>query len=300
MKFDIDSKIQSLLESACVRILHSPEALGGWRDIQTKKPGDVLIEADVFCDGIYAKTAREAGLQYHSEETKGDLTAWESGEILVIADPIDGSSEFGRYGPRRTPIMTAALALRGTEIIAGVVGDLWNETVYGIDAEGLYSYSLRVGHHNRQPIQLVESRRGTVLANAAVAAYAPYYRLMKMLYPGLFENALIVANNAGIGTQLAVVEMTAQHAVAASIETKPIDLFEHIGAVLACRAGAYVCRMDGSEFITDPRHLQTSITAVSKDIADEIWSSIRDQYKAAGMPHDVILDTPDGMAFQKS
>ena len=180
--------------------------------------------------------------------------------------------------------MTAALALRGTEIIAGVVGDLWNETVYGIDAEGLYSYSLRVGHHNRQTIQLAGSRRGTILASAAVAAYAPYHRLMKLLYPGLFENALIVANNAGIGTQLAVVEMTAQHAVAASIETKPIDLFEHIGAVLACRAGAYVCRMDGSEFITDPRHLQTSITAVSKDLADEIWSSIRDQYKAAGMP----------------
>ena len=71
MKFDIDSKIQSLLESACVRILHSPEALGGWRDIQTKKPGDVLIEADVFCDKIYAKTAEKRDCSTTARRPRG-------------------------------------------------------------------------------------------------------------------------------------------------------------------------------------------------------------------------------------
>ena len=299
MDFQIDSDIQSLLESACVKILHSPEALGGWRDIRTKSPGDVLIEADVHCDGVYADTAQREGIAYHSEETRGDFSVWESGDIFIIADPIDGSSEFGRYGPRRSPIMTAALALRGTTVVAGAVGDLWNEAVYGLEDEGLYVYQLRTGHPDRRTIRLSEARRATSLGNAAVAAYAPTHTLMRLIYPGLFEHAQVVANNAGIGTQLAVVEMDASHSLCASIETKPIDLFEHIGAIMAAHAGAYVCRLDGSELLADPRHLQSGITAVSAQLAGEIWESVRDQYVAAGIPHDVLIDTPEGRLFQK-
>ena len=96
MQFAIDNEIQSHLEAVCIDILGTAEVLEGGNDIKTKKPGDVLIQADIVCDRKYKEAAKRLGVHYHSEETRGDFNVCEKGEVLILADPIDGSSEFGR------------------------------------------------------------------------------------------------------------------------------------------------------------------------------------------------------------
>lgn len=299
MNFEIESDIQAQLEAAAAEILLTVGSEDRWKDIKTKKPGDVLIEADLFCDRLFSEAAQAAGCRYHSEETYNTSDVQRDGEILVIADPIDGSSEVGRYGPRHTLTTTAALALRGDTVAGGVVGDIWNRNVYGLGAKGLYVYAAAGGKKDVRYLEISETRRKTKLADGCVAAYAPYKMLLDLIYPALYERAQTVSTNAGIGYALMVAEMEAAHAPCASIETKPIDLFEHIGAIMAAHAGAYVCRIDGSPFVSDPRHLQTSITAVSKEFAEEIVACLAPQYEEAEMPHDVICGTPEAERFQK-
>ncbi len=297
MRFDLDANIQSVLEEACVRILRSPEALGGGSPIHTKKPGDVLIEADVYCDRIYAQTAETIDAHYHSEESFGDMSVCDREELILLSDPIDGSSEFGRYGPHRSPVTTAAMALRGQSVTAAVVGDLWNGTVYGLDTDGLYVYTHKPDSAAKRRIVLSDRRRATRLEDACVTVYAPNKLLMGLVYPHLHERVPYVGSGGGIGTQLAVAEMEADHALCASIEPKPSGLYEHIGAILASRAGAHASRVDGTELLLDPRCLQTSMIATSKTLAGDIWATLQGAYSQAEMPQHVWFGTPEAKAF---
>lgn len=299
MKFRIDPAIQTFLETICARILRAPEALCGALDIKTKKPGDVLIEADVFCDRVLADACRNEGFQYHSEETPGDLSIYERDEILVMADPIDGSTNFGRYGAHHTPVTTAAMAMRGGTVVAAVVGDLWTGSIYGIDGSALYAYHHHTGPKERKPIVLAREKRSIRLRDAHIAVYAPNFNLMQLIYPNLYEQAVYVGTSAGIGTQLALVEQQAAHSLSASIESKPTDLFESIGALMATFAGAYACRMDGRDIQLDPRLLQTCLLATSRDLAEEIVDCVRENYARCAMPHAVRLGTPEAEPFKK-
>lgn len=297
MRFDVDVNMQAVLEKACTHILRSPEALGGGAPIHTKKPGDVLIEADVYCDRIYARAAESIDAHYHSEESYGDLSVCDRDEPILLSDPIDGSSEFGRYGPHRSPVTTAAMVLCEESVTAAVVGDLWNGTVYGLDTEGLYVYAHKLGGTAKRRIALSDRRKATRLEDACITVYAPNRLLMGLIYPHLHERVPYVGSGGGIGTQLAVVEMDADHALCASIEPKPSGLYEHIGAILASQAGAHASRVDGTELLLDPRCLQTSMVTTSKTLADDIWATLRDAYDQAEMPQHVRIGSPEAKAF---
>jgi fructose-1,6-bisphosphatase/inositol monophosphatase family enzyme len=298
MDFPIDfcPQRQRLIEEAAAAIVNDLHATDGESVIRYKASDDEQIKADLFADRRYGDLAHENGGIYFSEESQempaAELRAHASSRrVIYVADPIDGSSEFVRAGPHRSPLTTAIMALRGEKLCAAAVGDIWAREVYALRLDPAGSPMLLVTSlvdGTSEPVILSPAKQAILLEDAMVAAYAPSHRNQRidLLFP-MFKAAAYVHNNGGHAFALRVVTGQSPRSYSAAMEPIPTGLWEHIGPILACAAGATTRRLDGSPLELDPTLKQTSITAGSPRLADQIQRVLSQRYQKLGISHRV-------------
>lgn len=290
--FDLDLPCQLRLEQTVARVVSDLAIRRGDQTVVIKDRDDEQIRADVLADSHYQKLAQADNACYLSEESEslGDFAdAHLSGALLYIVDPIDGSSEFARVGPMRSPLSTAIMALRGGRVIAASVGDIWQREIFGLDSgsDGKTALSVRnVDEVERRYPTVSSTKRRLALGDAMVAGYAPSHKghRIDLLLP-LFDAAAYVHNNGGQPFALQVASGESSKSYAVALELVPKELWEHIGPILASAGGASVTRLDGKPLEVDPTLRQTSITAASPALAEEVRQVLAASHQRLGVAH---------------
>ena len=300
ISFDFDPDQQLLLERAVEVVIADPEVRRGEQTTLVKDPADEQIVADARARDCYAKVADQSGALYLSEESLTDaasrkrllaaLSAPGAGETLVyVCDEIDGSSEFARAGPMRSPLTSAIMAVQRRRVLAAVVGDIWSRQIYGLQATNGESPSLYVRNADgtqAHALSVSESKRRLGLSDAMVAGYAPSRKSSRidLLLP-LFREAAYVHNNGGHPFALRVVAGVSTKSYSVSLELAAKECFEQIGPILASAGGATVTRLDGGLIELDLLLKQTSLTAANPALAKEVVRALHDAYASRNAPH---------------
>ncbi len=280
---DIDPALQQRIETtipAIGRVLGREPA-----EWTAKSPNDEELAEDLAADRVWRSVAQELGLHYLSEElTEAEWEQWSQRVndpantewTILIADPIDGSSEWHRTGWRHSPVLTAAMVLTVTRsngtlsavLRAAAAGALWQGITYGIYEDRL-TVAAWDAPQSRRPISVSNEKQCVRIAEAMIAAYAPKDTHADVVQP-LFKAAPYVHNNGGMAFSLRVVEGISARSYAASVEPVPCAIWEHAGPVLASFGGAAVARLDGRPLVLNPFERQTSVVASNSALLDEI------------------------------
>lgn len=270
--FEIDAKRQKNLEERVELILAAVQEAGEGT-VEEKNNHDELIVADVAAKQVIFREA-PSDVYVITEEGKHGRKS----QVVELWDPIDGSSEFNRIGKKRSPVMTAGLVVCENKIIAAAAGDIWNNSIYGLDERGLYIRTTR--SEQRTYITISEEKRNLTLEKAFVAAYAPTKERMEIILP-LLDVVPYFHNNGGQPFAFRVVEGTSPKSYAAALEAKPVPLWEHIGPFMAEYAGASVSKLDDCPLDLDLEVKQTSITAVNNKIRHGIINALKQNCQIA-------------------
>jgi hypothetical protein len=210
--------------------------------------------------------------------------------MVLIVDPIDGSSLLHRLGPRAGPLLTQAMLIRGKSLIAAAVGDIWNGTIYGIDGR---LYRRRIGTEEKAYLSVNERLRSVRLPNASIALHAPDRQRQPFVQSLFRSGAAYVATIGGSYLALRVVSgEPSDRSIAVALEGIPAQgLWENVGPVLAVFGHAHLSRLDGSAFELDPRLKQSSIVAASPELASEVVEALRSTFLQQGLSHRVAFLT---------
>ena len=296
-----DAAAQSILEAAVPEVAAGigGEPSDAWEATDYKPQADEKLAEDRAAHEVWARAAAQVGAVLISEESpdetiaaaRADFRALRFPSPYLLVDPIDGSSEWHRMGPHRTPLATAALLvhyephgerIRGT-LLAAVVGDMWQQRSFGLRPNGAASVDWQTG--NARLIASSPAKRSLPPEQAMVAAYSPGLATLDLLRPTI-EMAPYFHNNGGMLTALRVVDAASPRSYAVSIEPRPSAIWEHAGPILAAFSGAAVSRLDGTPLSLNPFVWQTSITAANQAIASAHIEALAPSYRHHRMPHE--------------
>ena len=293
--FEFCASQQQILETAVEVVMTDPAIRQGEQTSFAKDCSDEQIVADVLAHAHYKQLAKTQGALYFSEESLVDrptrdqllaaLSASRAEEQLVyVCDEIDGSSEFSRFGPMRSPLSTAIMAVQHGAVLAAVVGDIWSDEIYGLQAKDGKSPELCVRNIDRSQsrvLAVADAKRHLKLPEAMLAGYAPSQKNSRidLLWP-LFSKAAYVHNNGGHLFALRIAK-----SYSCALELIPKELTENIGPILASAGGAVVTRLDGSPLGLNVLEKQTSVTAASPALAKEVCEALHDTYLRLNVPH---------------
>ncbi len=275
--FDVNRDVQEFLEHLCSSLVNSAFVETGDHTLRAKDESDEEIEADRYADEFLRKNIERRDTHAHYLSEEDDNGYFDASRTVYISDPIDGSSEFNRAGPYRSPLTTAVMAMKDKKILGACVGDIWRKCVYGVD-HGLYLFD----GNEKKYMSVSEAKR--TATNIKIAAYAPSKERIVLIRP-LFDVFPYVHNNGGHPFALQVVEGQSDDTYAAALEAKPARLWEQIGPLMASRGKAYVSRLDGEPLELNPYIRQTSVTAASSEIAEMIIGTLSRQYNVFGISH---------------
>lgn len=285
---------QSRLEGAVRRVIEDPKIRKGEKTVLVKDASDEQIRADLVAEAHYKQVAGEDNAIYISEESYKKHIALLQGngsrkKLVYVCDPIDGSTEFSRAGPMRSPLTTAIMAIQDTQLLAAAVGDVWSREIYCIGLgrnKGPRLYMVSSDSRKRTYLSVSAVKRRLTLEKAMVAAYAPGHKdnRIDLLLP-LFRQAPYIHNNGGQPFALRVVAGLSEKSYAVALELVPVGLWEHIGPILASAGGATVRRLDGQPLALDPLLKQTGITAASKSLADAVQKALASSYSTLNVAH---------------
>jgi hypothetical protein len=284
VEYHFDRTLQQTFEDFIIGIMEKIREDGGVETITSKKLGNELINWDVQ---VTDKLFKKFGSDYRiiSEEREGGNVG---SDVVIIADPIDGSSEVNRIGSFRSPLSSAVMAIKESIVLAAAVVDIWGQKVYGIDKEGLYYYL--ISDEKKIYISISEYKKEKVKTpeKVFIALYAPNQKRLNLALP-LFSRFPYVHNNGGHLFALQVVEGRSHQTYSASLEILPKELWEQIGPIMAHYGGAYLCRLNGKRLKIDLGIKQTSITTVNEDIANTIIELLHPVYEKTHQKHVINL-----------
>jgi len=302
-----DAEVQARLEATVPLVgQHLAAEPMAWR---AKSPRDEELAEDLAADQLWRACAESLGASYLSEELgEAEWDRWRArllglgtgksaGWRVLVADPIDGSSEWHRTGWRHSPVTTAAMVLdlvvepgRGLvtrrvsgRLVAAVAGDIWQRRTFCLAGRQLV-----VRDWDRPApytiVRVSPEKRRLPIREAMTAAYFPHGPAVAYLEP-LFEAVPYLHNNSGIRFALRVVEGQSSRSYALAIEPKPVDFWEHVGVVLAAFGGASVSRLDGSPLTLNPFAKQSSIAAASRALREACVELLQPACKKYSVQH---------------
>lgn len=258
---------------------------GGWT---AKACDDEELAEDLKAHDLWRVCADELGAEYLSEELsdtewqhwRDTLASRDQRRVrILIADPIDGSSEWNRAGWRHSPLTTAAMAIETTlpdasdnVVCAAAVGALWQERTWSIWGDELsmtdwYEPSVK------ETVRIADAKRRLRTSETMAAAYFPTARHARIVAP-LYDVVPYLHNLGGIPFSLRVVAGQSRRSYGASIEPLPAAPWELVGLVLAAIGGAAVARLDGAPISLNPFIRQTSIVAANHRVLTDLSTAI--------------------------
>lgn len=264
--WELNNDLCELVLQIGTMILREFRKAEGPQLLRFKSRTDVLTDLDLrFRDLVdSAIKTHDPGIRFISEEGSSDR----QGETCALVDPLDGSTYYLLQWPGMTPLMVSLIILRGGEIRAALIVDLWGSTLYTAECP-------------RQPrlVKWTPSASGAVpevqkpfgvherihcLMEATVSVFVPNHEKWSHL-SALLERARFVCVPRN---PLGMLSMGGRiHAI---LEPFPIEMWEHIGGILATLRGARIAHADGSPFVLSPKEKQTSVVAVSSSLLGEI------------------------------
>lgn len=258
---------------------------GGWT---AKASDDEELSEDIEAHNFWRDCADELGTEFLSEELSDAewqhwrelLTSRDQRRVrILVADPIDGSSEWNRAGWRHSPLTTAAMVVETTlpdasdnVVCAAAVGALWQERTWSISGDKLIVTSW-AEPNSTEVVRIADEKRRLTTAETMAAAYFPMAQHARIVAP-LYDVVPYLHNLGGIPFSLRVVAGRSRRSYGASIEPLPTAPWELVGLVMAAIGGAAVARMDGAPISLNPFILQTSIVAVNHRVLTDLSMAI--------------------------
>lgn len=257
--FKVDAEAQAGLEALLFSIragcLDTLEKYG--LGSEEKARGDDITTLDKVATERLASWSERLGASLYSEEE----TIQRGKDLVLVADPLDGSSEIARLGFMNAPCFSTAMLMENGAILAAAGINMNNGLLYGITKNKLY----HVLDGERRILHVDQERRERFFA--AYARKQKRGHLLKKISEALTRGEVeYFANNGGAAYIFALTEAPERGYTAVG-ELLPKELWEHIPAFMATRAGAIVATREGGLLPLDIHQKATSIIAVSQEIA---------------------------------
>lgn len=292
VNFDLDDEVQSQLEATVKKIItrvnRHIRLYGDTATITEKGRGDEQIDLDVIANEIIKKDYR--GVNIFTEESLDGFL----GSELIVADPIDGSSEINRMGPYSNPLSTSIMLISNNHVIAAASGDIWKGYVYGIDEKGLYMF--QIGVHDFIKEYIFTSQDALDDQSIRLAAYArncKRAKIAKAIDELLSSGVIEYFGNDGGGMFPIQVALSRRKGYNCAAELLPKELYEHITEIMATKAGAKLSRLDDTLLEIDPTRKQTSIIAVNDRIRKTLINKLKETYEVLNISHvEVFANNP--------
>ena len=268
--FSLDQEIQSRLEETVRKIISKVHYLCTYQDIVPifeKSAGDEQINLDTAATEIIFKDYSDIGI-FTEEGEQTSLTP-----ELIVADPIDGSSEANRMGPYSNPLSTSIMLIRDNKIIGAAAGDIWKKRVYGINNNGLYWIN---PDHKDIRTYVVCNKRDQQIRLAAYARTSKYAKVAQEIFRFVELGVISYFGNDGGGMFPIEVALGRERGYNCAAELLPVPLYEHITAIMATKAGAKLSRLDGTPLEINHEIKQTSIVAANDSIRETLIQRLKD------------------------
>lgn len=291
IEHNLSPQTQSSLEELVSRILTDEQLVQvGGGLVSAKAAYDDLVKADAIAHGIYRRFAEANGFVLISEEGGVPAEAVEESSTkapILVADEIDGSSILHREGPRSGPLATQCMVIEDRRMIASVVGDIWNQLIYGIDGK---LYCREVRKSEKRYLSVDGEREAIKLRDATVAMHAPNAARHPFVAALFAHGVPYICHNGGSSYALRVVTPKASNRlVSVALEGIPSkELWEHIGPIMVGEfGGGYLSRLDGEDFCLDPSIRQSSVVATSRQLGREVIDALRETFRDQEISHCV-------------
>lgn len=284
--FDLDGEVQGQLEETVRKIILMVHTCMSSNDytttIREKGRGDEQIDIDVIAKEIIFKDYE----RYPIFTEEGSNRFSQPTSELVVADPIDGSSEVNRMGAYSNPLSTSIMVVRNDRVIAASAGDIWKKYIYGIDQKGLYI--VKMNDHNASKSYIFRNSNAFSHPSIRLAAYARNSKraeIAKTINDLLSSGDIAYFGNDGGGMFPIQVALGRGKGYNCAAELLPKELYEHITAIMATTAGAKLSRLDGSPFEVNPLIRQTSIIAVNDAVREMLIQKLKKTYQTLNIAH---------------